>query len=220
MLVDVHASNSKSCVWAATDFSEGDQKEKLFCVRFGSAESYTKEVSRTKSTVQYITYLGLQLPVLVAGVLRFVIDGNKVILSASNPETKVDDAELEENEVYSVDIVTSTGDRLPEINAWLSLGTKTKKKGDGKKKEGEECPFPLYCSAACQCLEWEELDARWLCSPSNGWYRNASDATISIVILLPLESEVLFAAVEADLSILSCVEHPKEESRTHSAFYQ
>ncbi|KAF9592050.1 hypothetical protein IFM89_011800, partial [Coptis chinensis] len=65
----------------------------------------------------------------------FVIDGNKVILSASNPETKVDDAELEENEVYSVDIVTSTGDRLPEIKAWLSLGTKTKKKGDGKKKE-------------------------------------------------------------------------------------
>ncbi|KAF9600009.1 hypothetical protein IFM89_002482 [Coptis chinensis] len=41
---------------------------------------------------------------------QFVIDGNKVILSASNPETKVDDAEYEENEVYAIDIVTSTGD--------------------------------------------------------------------------------------------------------------
>lgn len=41
---------------------------------------------------------------------QFVIDGNKVILSVSNPDTRVDDAEFEENEVYSIDIVTSTGD--------------------------------------------------------------------------------------------------------------
>ncbi|KAF9592054.1 hypothetical protein IFM89_011804 [Coptis chinensis] len=122
---------------------------------------------------------------IVEGVLshqlkQFVIDGNKVILSASNPETKVDDAEFEENEIYAVDIVTSTGDgkvsvicdfaahikftvllmpngsdRItshalqelqptktvtddPEIKAWLSLGTKTKKKGGGKKKKGKK----------------------------------------------------------------------------------
>lgn len=52
---------------------------------------------------------------IVEGVLshqlkQFVIDGNKVILSASNPDTRVDEAEFEENEVYSVDIVTSTGE--------------------------------------------------------------------------------------------------------------
>lgn len=52
---------------------------------------------------------------IVEGVLshqlkQFVIDGNKVILSISNPETRVDEAEFEENEVYAVDIVTSTGD--------------------------------------------------------------------------------------------------------------
>lgn len=41
---------------------------------------------------------------------QFVIDGNKVILSVTSPETRVDDAEFEENEVYAVDIVTSTGD--------------------------------------------------------------------------------------------------------------
>jgi hypothetical protein len=39
-----------------------------------------------------------------------VIDGNKVVLSVSNADTKVDDAEFEENEVYAIDIVTSTGE--------------------------------------------------------------------------------------------------------------
>lgn len=39
-----------------------------------------------------------------------MIDGNKVILSVSNPDTRVDDAEFEENEVYAVDIVASTGE--------------------------------------------------------------------------------------------------------------
>lgn len=41
---------------------------------------------------------------------QFVIDANKVILSAGNAETRVDDAEFEENEVYAIDIVTSTGE--------------------------------------------------------------------------------------------------------------
>jgi methionine aminopeptidase len=52
---------------------------------------------------------------IVEGVLshqlkQFVIDGNKVVLSVSNPDTRVDDAEFEENEVYAIDIVTSTGE--------------------------------------------------------------------------------------------------------------
>lgn len=57
---------------------------------------------------------------VVEGVLshqlkQFVIDGNKVILSVGNPETRVDDAEFEENEVYAVDIVMSTGDGKPKL---------------------------------------------------------------------------------------------------------
>ena len=32
---------------------------------------------------------------------------------------------------------TKTIDDNPEIKAWLALGTKTKKKGGGKKKKGE-----------------------------------------------------------------------------------
>lgn len=57
---------------------------------------------------------------IVEGVLshqlkQFVIDGNKVVLSVGNPETRVDDAEFEENEVYAVDIVTSTGEGKPKL---------------------------------------------------------------------------------------------------------
>ncbi|XP_057476724.1 ERBB-3 BINDING PROTEIN 1-like [Actinidia eriantha] len=57
---------------------------------------------------------------IVEGVLshqlkQFVIDGNKVVLSISNSETRVDDAEFEENEVYAIDIVTSTGEGKPKL---------------------------------------------------------------------------------------------------------
>ncbi|RVW83942.1 ERBB-3 binding protein 1 [Vitis vinifera] len=57
---------------------------------------------------------------IVEGVLshqlkQFVIDGNKVVLSVPSPETRVEDAEFEENEVYAVDIVTSTGDGKPRL---------------------------------------------------------------------------------------------------------
>lgn len=52
---------------------------------------------------------------VVEGVLshqlkQFVIDGNKVVLSVPNADTRVDEAEFEENEVYAVDIVASSGD--------------------------------------------------------------------------------------------------------------
>eukprot|EP00210_Caulerpa_lentillifera_P001024 g987.t1 len=52
---------------------------------------------------------------LVEGVMthqlkRFVIDGNKCVLNKTSPEHRVDDDEFEENEVYAVDIVMSTGD--------------------------------------------------------------------------------------------------------------
>ncbi|KAH9620519.1 hypothetical protein KSS87_002444 [Heliosperma pusillum] len=57
---------------------------------------------------------------IVEGVLshqlkQFVIDGNKVVLSVSNPEMRVDDAEFEENEVYAIDIFASTGEGKPRM---------------------------------------------------------------------------------------------------------
>ena len=52
---------------------------------------------------------------LVEGVLshqlkRFIIDGNKCVLNKSTPETRVEDVTFEENEVYGIDIVVSTGE--------------------------------------------------------------------------------------------------------------
>ena len=37
--VQEHAGNDKSCVWHAADFSDGELKDELFCIRFGSVES-------------------------------------------------------------------------------------------------------------------------------------------------------------------------------------
>uniref|UniRef100_A0A061QWB6 Proliferation-associated protein 2g4-like n=1 Tax=Tetraselmis sp. GSL018 TaxID=582737 RepID=A0A061QWB6_9CHLO len=41
---------------------------------------------------------------------QFVIDGNKVVLNKISAEQKVEDSEFEENEVYAVDVVMSTGE--------------------------------------------------------------------------------------------------------------
>ncbi|KAK1270291.1 hypothetical protein QJS04_geneDACA006076 [Acorus gramineus] len=37
--VHEHAGNDKSCVWHATDFSDGELKDEMFCMRFGSVEN-------------------------------------------------------------------------------------------------------------------------------------------------------------------------------------
>jgi hypothetical protein len=34
-----HAGSDKAWVWSTVDFSEGEQKVELFCIRFGSTES-------------------------------------------------------------------------------------------------------------------------------------------------------------------------------------
>ncbi|KAJ8647581.1 hypothetical protein MRB53_000604 [Persea americana] len=34
-----HAGNDKSCVWHASDFSDGELKDEMFCIRFGSVEN-------------------------------------------------------------------------------------------------------------------------------------------------------------------------------------
>ncbi|MQM20547.1 hypothetical protein Taro_053570, partial [Colocasia esculenta] len=40
--VQEHAGSDKSCVWHATDFSDGELKEEMFCIRFGSVENCKK----------------------------------------------------------------------------------------------------------------------------------------------------------------------------------
>ncbi|KAL4587769.1 hypothetical protein LXL04_000643 [Taraxacum kok-saghyz] len=42
MSVQEHAGNDKSCVWHAADFSDGELKDELFCIRFGSVDNCKK----------------------------------------------------------------------------------------------------------------------------------------------------------------------------------
>ncbi|XP_042510624.1 ran-binding protein 1 homolog a-like [Macadamia integrifolia] len=39
MSVQEHAGNDKTCVWHATDFSDGELKDELLCIRFASVEN-------------------------------------------------------------------------------------------------------------------------------------------------------------------------------------
>jgi methionine aminopeptidase len=57
---------------------------------------------------------------IVEGVMshemkQFIIDGNKCVLNKPSPEAKVEDSEFEENEVYAIDIVISTGEGKPKV---------------------------------------------------------------------------------------------------------
>ena len=63
---------------------------------------------------------------LVEGVMthqmkQFVIDANKCVLNRPSPEHKVEDGEFEENEVYAVDIVVSTGEGKPKVGFVLKF---------------------------------------------------------------------------------------------------
>ncbi|KAL5973750.1 hypothetical protein ACLOJK_030406 [Asimina triloba] len=37
--IQEHAGNEKSCVWHASDFAEGELREEMFCLRFGSVDN-------------------------------------------------------------------------------------------------------------------------------------------------------------------------------------
>ncbi|PSR95049.1 Ran-binding protein 1 c like [Actinidia chinensis var. chinensis] len=42
MAVQEYAGNDKACIWHAADFSDGELKDELFCIRFGSIDSLHK----------------------------------------------------------------------------------------------------------------------------------------------------------------------------------
>ncbi|KAF9619415.1 hypothetical protein IFM89_006602 [Coptis chinensis] len=88
-------------------------------------------------------------------IQKFVIGGNKVILIASNPETKVDDAEFEENEAYAVDIVTSTGDgKVVSFVKWLEdeLELNALHNPGSRRGSGNEKAALVQRSALCAAL--------------------------------------------------------------------
>jgi methionine aminopeptidase len=61
---------------------------------------------------------------MVEGVLshqmkQFVIDANKCVLNRPSSEARVEEGEFEENEVYAVDIVVSTGEGKTRVRSCL-----------------------------------------------------------------------------------------------------
>lgn len=58
---------------------------------------------------------------LVEGVMthnmkQFVIDGNKCVLNRTSAEQRVEESVFEENEVYAIDVVVSTGKRIEQVS--------------------------------------------------------------------------------------------------------
>ena len=58
--------------------------------------------------------------VMTHNMKQFVIDGNKCVLNKPTAEQKVEDDEFLEHEVYSVDIVVSTG-ALLRTQGWCAI---------------------------------------------------------------------------------------------------
>ncbi|XP_071687842.1 ran-binding protein 1 homolog b-like [Rutidosis leptorrhynchoides] len=52
MVVQEHAGNEKSCVWHAADFSDGELKDELFCIRFASIENCKKFMETFKEVAE------------------------------------------------------------------------------------------------------------------------------------------------------------------------
>ncbi|CAK9013756.1 unnamed protein product [Durusdinium trenchii] len=61
-------------------------------------------------STDYMVALGFLTGVLSHQLKKHVIDGNRTIICAETPEEKVEEFEFELNEVYSIDIVMSTGE--------------------------------------------------------------------------------------------------------------
>ncbi|KAM0953198.1 putative Ran binding domain, PH-like domain superfamily [Dioscorea sansibarensis] len=47
-----HAGNDKSCVWHATDFSDGELKDEMFAIRFGSVDNCKKFMEMVETIVE------------------------------------------------------------------------------------------------------------------------------------------------------------------------
>ncbi|CAL9207006.1 unnamed protein product [Musa hybrid cultivar] len=50
--IQEHAGNDKSCVWHAADFADGELKEEMFCIRFGSVENCKKFIEMVEDITE------------------------------------------------------------------------------------------------------------------------------------------------------------------------
>nr|GEX86501.1 hypothetical protein [Tanacetum cinerariifolium] len=90
-----------------------------------------------------------------------MIDRIKVVLSVSNPDTRVDDDEFEENELYAIDIVTSTRDGKESLTSLPQRrfpGDKSPEKGIPSDKSSGKAPECRWGKPLMWMLTW--IDGR------------------------------------------------------------
>jgi methionine aminopeptidase len=85
---------------------------------------------------------------LVEGVMshqmkQFTIDANKCVLNKVTPEHRVENEEFEENEVYAIDIVVSTGGQRRRLGSGAACG---------RGREGR--PGPLAAVGGMVPVQW------------------------------------------------------------------
>ncbi|KAF5828289.1 peptidase M24, structural domain-containing protein [Dunaliella salina] len=128
---------------------------------------------------------------LVEGVMshemkQFVIDGNKCVLNRPSPEQKVEDGEFEENEVYAIDIVVSTG--------------------EGKTKVLDEKQTTVYKRALDAAYSLKLKAARAVFSIINRDFPAMPFTTRALVAIASSDKEPLGQA-QLSLGIKDCVSH-------------
>ncbi len=80
------------------------------CQRMIKPGNTNVQVSEALSTICKAYDLNMRQGILMHQMKRFVIDGNKVILSCNCDTDRVDECTFEPNEVYQVDIALTKGD--------------------------------------------------------------------------------------------------------------
>jgi curved DNA binding protein len=128
---------------------------------------------------------------LVEGVMshemkQFVIDGNKCVLNRPSPEQKVEDGEFEENEVYAIDIVVSTG--------------------EGKTKVQDEKQTTIFKRALDTAYSLKLKAARAVFSIINRDFPSMPFTTRSLVEVASADKEPMSQA-QLSLGIKDCVTH-------------
>ncbi|KAF8396956.1 hypothetical protein HHK36_018592 [Tetracentron sinense] len=95
MSVQEHAGNDKSCVWHATDFADGELKDELFCIRFGSVEIDNLEMIDLVSASDCKTFMEMVQEVAESQLKK---EENKDAISAAGllEKLSVGDSKTEE----------------------------------------------------------------------------------------------------------------------------
>ncbi|XP_031473062.1 ran-binding protein 1 homolog c-like [Nymphaea colorata] len=58
--IQEHVGNDKSCVWHAPDFADGELKDELFCIRFGSVENCKKFMEMVQEIAESMGKKGVE----------------------------------------------------------------------------------------------------------------------------------------------------------------